>query len=306
MKINKKPIALSHIVNSECNLRCGFCKNWKENKEVLSKEEVFDLIDEAKDFGILLYNIWGTEPLLREDLGEIIDYASEVDLLISMVTNGVLLEDKLCELRNLDYLTVSLDGFDSHEEIRNTEVEKIIDAIELADKEDMYVGINTVINKKNLEEIPKLIDFCTQKEIPISFEPIYEYEDINNSEYTLEDDEEYRKTIDIIKKKKKKNSPIINSLTYLEQIKDINNLVNCKNKISIMHIDSEGQLKVCRAKNQQLGSYKQSLSELWNKTKQDREKITRNCNGCQFFGYLESRYINQLKLEPIKNVIGFI
>lgn len=309
LKIRRKPFVLSHEVNSECNLRCDFCSNWRNDKDELSKNEVFELIEEAKRFGMLLYNIWGTEPLLREGLDQIIDYANEKDLLTSLVTNGVLLKNKIKKIQNLDYLTVSLDGLSVHEEIRDVDVDNILEGIEAADERDVFVGINCVINKRNLSEIPDLIDYCNKNGFPISFEPVYEYGEIGDGvwdKYSLKGSEELNHTVKKIKEMKKSGAPIINSFTYLDKINDLENTFCCKSDLPIMHIDSEGELKVCRVNNQQLGSYKKGLGSLWEETKQKRNEITEECDGCFFFGYVESCYMNKLKIEPIRNAMNFI
>ncbi len=75
MRIRKRPFVLSHAINSRCNMRCGFCEYWKESGSQMDLEEVFRLLDEARDFGILAYNAWTVEPLLREDLPEILAHA---------------------------------------------------------------------------------------------------------------------------------------------------------------------------------------------------------------------------------------
>ncbi len=308
MKINKRPFILSHTINSECNLKCDFCDNWRKNKDDLSKKEIFELIREAKKFGITLYNIWGTEPLLRNDLGEIIDFAKEKGLLTSLVTNGTLLENKVDKLVSLDYLTVSIDGFETHKEIRGVEVENIWKGIEKAKLKDMRIGINCVLNNKNLDEIPDLVEKCKKEKIPITFEPIYVYNNLNKEtkqKYSLKKSKKYNQTINLLIDMKKRNYPIINSITYLKKIKNPNNLINCENNVPIIHIDSEGHLNNCRVKEKQLGSYKKGLEYLWEETKDQRKNISEKCDGCLFFGYIESKLINSLEFEPLKNAIKF-
>ena len=78
--VSHTPVFLTHIVTDFCNLRCQFCDLWKEQKKKdihneLTTEEVFRLLDQARDAGMVSYTLWGGEPLLRKDIGEILEYA---------------------------------------------------------------------------------------------------------------------------------------------------------------------------------------------------------------------------------------
>lgn len=308
-KIKNKPFILSHEINSRCNLKCDFCKSWRQNKNELSKEEIYKIIDQAKEFGITIYNLWGTEPLLRKDIKEIVDYSKEKKLITSLVTNGSLLKDKANEISNIDYLTVSLDGIETQKKIRGISYSEVMEGIKKAKSLDIEVGINCVINKKNLKEIPELVNECKKNDLPITLEPVHKNTEISKEKwrnYSLKESNQYKDIINNLINMKKDGYPIINSKTYLNTIRDLNKKIKCENKLPIIHLNSEGKLKMCRVKDKELNSEETELRKKWTKSKKKRNKIAKKCDGCQFFGYVESKYINQLKLEPIKNVFKFL
>jgi MoaA/NifB/PqqE/SkfB family radical SAM enzyme len=112
-----KPFFLAHALTFGCNSKCRMCTYWQltpRMKEDLSTEEVYQLLDEAYDFGMRGYYMFGGEPLIRRDIGKIVDYAKNKGFLTTMNTNGSLLASKAPFLRNLDFAFVSLDYFDGY------------------------------------------------------------------------------------------------------------------------------------------------------------------------------------------------
>ena len=125
IRVRKRPFVLSHGVNAQCNMRCKFCEYWKKAGKEPTKEEIFKLLDDARDFGIGVYNAWTVEPLLRKDLPQIMAYAKKIGMITSMVTNGKLLYERAEELVDVDYLSVSVDGVESYKEIRRMDFKKL-------------------------------------------------------------------------------------------------------------------------------------------------------------------------------------
>ncbi len=93
MKVRSRPIVISHSINARCNLRCAFCNQWQNAGKVQDApfEDICRVIDMAADFGIMMYNAWSAEPLLRKDLPEIMAYARSRGMTTMMITNGKLL-----------------------------------------------------------------------------------------------------------------------------------------------------------------------------------------------------------------------
>ena len=72
------PIFMDVKITYRCNCLCKFCNCWKrEHLEELKLEEHKSLIDQAKALGVRVISYEGGEPLLREDLPEILKYAKK-------------------------------------------------------------------------------------------------------------------------------------------------------------------------------------------------------------------------------------
>jgi len=109
-----RPISNLRIsVISGCNLRCVYCHREGETKPEtpLSLEDIRAILDVAGNIGIRTVKFTGGEPLLREDIVEIIRSVPP-GIESSMTTNGTLLGPLAHELRDagLARVNISLDS----------------------------------------------------------------------------------------------------------------------------------------------------------------------------------------------------
>ena len=141
------PLSATLILTYNCNCRCKMCfyynenemkntlKIIKDNKDLLlTTDEIMDIIDQISDMGVKVLNLHGGEPFIRKDIIEIIEYAKNKNLIVTITTNGTLinanLAKKLVEL-DVDWLNFSIDGpKEIHNKIRGFNAyDKVIEAI---------------------------------------------------------------------------------------------------------------------------------------------------------------------------------
>lgn len=98
--MNFKYRAIKLHINNRCNLRCRNCYcHFGEEGGVLTKREIFRLIDQLKVFNHNLdLHILGGEPLLREDLFEVISYAGRKIKKIILFTNATLVNPETARM----------------------------------------------------------------------------------------------------------------------------------------------------------------------------------------------------------------
>ncbi|SES75746.1 radical SAM additional 4Fe4S-binding SPASM domain-containing protein [Methanococcoides vulcani] len=305
MRVRKRPFVLSHAVNSRCNMSCSFCEYWKEPGDEMSLDDIFRMLDDAHSFGIGAYNAWTVEPLLREDLPQILAYAKSKGMITSLITNGKLLKERINDLDDLDYLSVSVDGTKSYKEIRGIDFEIIMDAImAVKDKLKNPLLMNCVISSKNLDDVEDLIQLARDIDVKISFEPLYEFRGIKEDVWGnmgIRDMEKYQCTIDRIIEMKKDGYPIINSLTYLKMIKELKKGYNCHVNNLILDVTADGSIENCRVHRESLGNVKDGIVNVWKASKDQQKELTEKCEGCFFFGYVENSLMYDLNLEVIQH-----
>nr|WP_292468184.1 radical SAM protein [Methanolobus sp.] len=301
MRIRKRPFVLSHAINSRCNMKCSFCDYWKNEGKEMELNDVFKLLEDARAFGILVYNAWTVEPLLREDLPEILAHAKELGMVTSLITNGLLLEKRADELENLDYLSISVDGTSSYKDIRGVSLEKIMPGIIKAKsiiKNPLLM--NCVISGKNLDDIEELITMAKDMDVKISFEPMYEFQGIDKDTWEnmgIRDTDKYRKTVDRIIAMKKEGYPIINSYTYLKMVRDLKTEFVCHANDIILDVTADGSIENCRIHRNPIGNIREGIGNVWQKTKKLRKDTAHNCDKCLFFGYVENSLMYNFNME---------
>ena len=112
------PFYASYKVTHKCSLKCEFCNVWMEDTLDLNKEDVFKVIDNVANSSIVVLSIEGGDPLVRKDLGEILEYAYQKPFTLFFTTNGHLLDKRPMEEygKHIDYLHISIDeGHDNLE-----------------------------------------------------------------------------------------------------------------------------------------------------------------------------------------------
>ena len=175
----QRPFFLAHAITYACNSRCKTCTYWQMSNRInddLSTQGVFSLLDEAYDAGMRGYYLFGGEPIIRMDIGKVVDYAKDKGFLTTMNTNASLLTAKAEELRNLDFVFVSLDYFnDYHDSIRGrrgsfNEVMKGIEKIR--EVGNTRVTLVTTISTLNLDAIEPMAKLARDLKVGISYNSV--------------------------------------------------------------------------------------------------------------------------------------
>lgn len=129
MSVNKTLNQCSIVLTRDCNLRCNFCYVKDAgycSSEMVSFENLKQIVDFCCDANVKFIFFTGGEPLLYPYLNDILRYIKEKSdsIKTAVATNGVLLEDlQFCEeiIKNgLDYVDVSMKGNNSQEWISTT------------------------------------------------------------------------------------------------------------------------------------------------------------------------------------------
>ena len=141
---------------------------WFEQNNILTYDEIVKLATILARLGIEKIRVTGGEPLVRPKVEELIKTLFNIDEIkaISMTTNGLLLRDKVMQLRDagLSSINVSLDTFkdDRFKAITGIRgLNKIMNAIRVADDAGLKIKINTVIMRGwNDDEIADFARFA--------------------------------------------------------------------------------------------------------------------------------------------------
>lgn len=165
-------------VTDRCNLRCCYCMPEGVQdvgmKNILTFEEIWEIVRTGVSLGITHIRITGGEPLMRKGCVDLIRGIREIPGVetITMTTNGVLLENygKQLTEAGVDGVNISLDTLDPEEFYKITgkrELQEVLAGIRAAKTAGLPVKLNAV-NRKELDPIP-LVRYAQEENLPIRF-----------------------------------------------------------------------------------------------------------------------------------------
>lgn len=171
---DKKPVVVWNITR-RCNLNCQHCYSSSANRDYpgeLNTEEGKKLIRDLAKFGCPVILFSGGEPLLRDDLMELVQLATDLGIRAVISTNGTLLTPKMAAVMKkvgLSYLGISLDGMrETNDRFRG--IKGAFDAawrgIRYGQDAGIKVGLRFTINRRNFRDIPKIFEFLATEKIP--------------------------------------------------------------------------------------------------------------------------------------------
>lgn len=153
-------------ITSKCNFKCRHCCNDSGNIESdnLTKEEIFNIIDELQVMKVDRLGFTGGEPFCDKNLFDYLKYAKDKIKTLVIATNGYLIDDNIIaklKENNVYKLAISLDGTSAfHDDFRGVKgsFDKAIKAIEKLVNNDMEVKVRSVVTKNNVESVLELMD----------------------------------------------------------------------------------------------------------------------------------------------------
>ena len=155
-------------VTDRCNLRCTYCMpegiHLTSMSELLTFEEIVQVVGAGAELGIRHVKLTGGEPLLRRSLPTLVQMLKNIDGIeqVTMTTNGILLKEHLPALlkAGLDAVNISLDSTD-RDTFRN--------AIDAACASGIRTKINAVSLNLGEEAIWNLIDLAKDRPLDVRF-----------------------------------------------------------------------------------------------------------------------------------------
>lgn len=165
-------------VTDRCNLRCRYCMPEGVQdvgmKNILTFEEIWEIVKTGVSLGITHIRITGGEPLVRKGCADLILGIRKIPGVetIMMTTNGVLLGNYAKQLKEagVDGVNISLDTLDPEEFCQITgkrEFPAVLAGIRAAKDVGLPVKLNAV-NRKELDPVP-LVHYAQNENLPLRF-----------------------------------------------------------------------------------------------------------------------------------------
>ena len=170
MKPLAPPLAILMELTHRCPLKCPYCSNplaMDRARDELDTATWQRVITEAAALGILQAHFSGGEPMVRDDLPDLIRHARNEGLYTNLITSAVLLDRRrmtaLAEA-GLDHVQISFQGAeigiaDRIAGLRHAH-EKKMEAARLVREAGLALTINAVVHRQNLDQLPAMLDLA--------------------------------------------------------------------------------------------------------------------------------------------------
>jgi len=170
-------------ITDRCNLRCVYCMpeegiRLMDHAEIISYEEILEVILEGIRLGITKVRITGGEPLVRKGVVGFVEMIAQLKGItdFGMTTNGILLEQFASDLARagLHRVNISLDTInpEKYRQItRGGELEKVFSGIQAANEAGISpIKINCVVKNSSLElDAMEVGNYCRQNNLEVRF-----------------------------------------------------------------------------------------------------------------------------------------
>lgn len=171
-KINRAsaPFYVQFELTEKCNNKCYFCYNplgYVSGNE-LSYKQICTILDQLHEAGVFRINFNGGEPLVREDIKDIIKYAYDLGFDLHMNTNSTIVTDELASFISNYMPSVCTSILHSDENMHDRMTGRVgaykdvINGIKMWRKNGVKVEINVCTSSENYNDIYNIGKLCSE------------------------------------------------------------------------------------------------------------------------------------------------
>jgi cyclic pyranopterin phosphate synthase len=303
-KYERPVFSLRISITNRCNVRCFYCHHdgiIPQSYE-MTADEIYKVAKIAADIGVRKIRLSGGEPLIRDDIVEIVSKISSIGFKdIALTTNGTLLGKYAHELKQagLNRVNVSFDTLNPETYrfiTRRDYIEKAKEGIIKASEAGLYpVKVNMVVMKGiNHHEIWDMFQFCKENGAILQLIELLKTETCPDNDFF----DEYHYEMDELEDELNKISDDVKTRQFMQDrkkyfleggeieiVKPMDNTEFCKN-CTRLRITPDGKIKPCLLRNDnlvdliepiRLGYSDEELKKIFLDAIADREPFYKEC-----------------------------
>jgi GTP 3',8-cyclase len=292
-------------ITQRCNLKCSYChregevKYANENPEKMTLQEITRIAKIAVDLGIARIKLTGGEPLMRQDVCDVVKALANIPDLrdLSMTTNGLLL-DKLAKplfTAGLKRINISLPTLnpETYQKLTSGKLENALAGVKSAIEAGFDpIKLNMVVLRGvNVNDVQEMISFSRDMDVIlqlIELDPVNVPWEYYKKHHRLLDEQEaiLRDAAIKIETRRLMHNRLIYHLpdVTVEVVHPTENSDFCLH-CTRMRVTSDGKLKPCLMRNDNLtdiltplrrGANDEELKQLFQQANQLREPYNKS------------------------------
>jgi len=303
-----RPISATFAVTNRCNLRCSYCNTPYLDPSELALPRIELLFDRLASFSVKRLGLAGGEPMVRRDIGDIVDLAKARRFYVTMNSNLLLFEKNRSRLDGVDLFFTSLDGDrDHHEAARGRGAyDGLLEAVREIVAGGRRVVAICVLTEHSLGQSDYLLDIAEREGFQIHFQPQCTDTAIVRGGIAPElTNERLRAVWRELLIRKRAGRPVASSLLYLKTLSNWDDFgrsavldpsVRCAASRGFLYVDPHGHAYPC-AYTKGKAPPVDLLGDQW------RDAIGRDtpCSRCSVGPHLE---FNLLYQKPVQTGLG--
>ncbi|MDM7912596.1 MAG: radical SAM protein, partial [Methanotrichaceae archaeon] len=256
------PQTVSIEVTRQCGANCDHCLI-KEGEGELNHDEILHVIDEALGLGASIITFTEGDPLLREDIFELIRHVDPDKAVVNLFTPGLeMTVEKAVKLREAGLYNLIIGVYSSdpaeHDRVRGIEGAhaKAVEAIKMALDAGLMVTMSCHVKAGQVEKIPDLYQLATE----LGVQEMSIWEGIPKTPEEQLTQLEREKIIDIYRKvNSTPEGPRIFASTYFE-----GQMLGCMAGRRWLHVSVDGSVRACPYLEKSYGNVLESpLKDIW-------------------------------------------
>jgi MoaA/NifB/PqqE/SkfB family radical SAM enzyme len=134
---------------------------------------------DLKKMGVRMIDFTGGEPLLNEELPQILAYAKKLGFFVKLSTNGLLYPDKAEELRGLTsriYLSLDTTSQKEYQKIRGIDgYDKVMESIQIAHDMKQEICLLYTVTNETINTISDIVAFSKEHRVMVYIHPCFSY-----------------------------------------------------------------------------------------------------------------------------------
>jgi radical SAM protein with 4Fe4S-binding SPASM domain len=163
-----KPSVIAWELTRSCTLSCKHCRGAASNKDYsgeFTTEECKKVIDNIASFSSPILIMTGGEPMMRDDIFDLIQYASELGIKPVLATCGHIIDlstAKKLKKAGILAISISIDGStpEAHDDFRGIKgaYAKTLEGLNNIIEVGIPFQVNVTVTKHNVNDLPKILD----------------------------------------------------------------------------------------------------------------------------------------------------
>lgn len=168
-----RPVVIWNLTR-RCNLTCKHCYALSADHHYpgeLSEDEMLQVLEDLKRYGVPALILSGGEPLLSPHLWTLATRARELGFHLGLSTNGTLIDAAMADCiaaHGFDYVGISLDGLSTtHDKFRRLQgaFDASLGALRLLRERGVNIGMRYTMTAMNAQDLAPLLELMQREQI---------------------------------------------------------------------------------------------------------------------------------------------